>query len=108
MRCVSGNPRTTPRSPRTNLFETTDGWHLIVALPGVEREAIELETRATTLRLKAPQRHAEGEQPEVIYERELDFPRGVEWGDLKAEWRAGLLKVTLKRATPITRQITIS
>lgn len=92
-------------TPRANLYETHEGWLLVVALPHVKRDDVELVTEGTKLELTAT-RELDDEREEL--RRTLQFPQGTRWGDLKAHWEGDLLHVELKRAEPERKVINIA
>ena len=86
--------------PRTHLYEVEQGFYLLVALPHIDQQALHLETEGSILKLKA-----EGEN--FIYQRHFEFSKQIEWDEIKATWRAGLLHVELKQAQPTRRKIEV-
>jgi len=86
--------------PRTHLYETDEGFYLLVALPHIDQQSLHLETENSTLKLKA-----EGE--EFTYQRHFEFSKQIEWDEIKATWRAGLLHVELKQTQPTRRKIEV-
>ena len=87
-------------SPRTHLYEQENGWYLVVALPGIEQDTISLVTEGQFLYLRA-----EGDQN--VYSRSFEFPPSVEWGEIKAKYKAGILQVSLEKAQAKRQQISI-
>ena len=88
-------------TPAINLYQTEFGWSLLAALPQVNHDEISVRTEGATLIFTAPRIKG------GYYKRALDFPNGVEWSTLNAEWGAGLLKVDLTQASPPSRVIPV-
>lgn len=89
-------------TPRANLYASDDGWVLIAALPQADQKQATLETEGAKLILSVP--HRGGGK----YRRAIRFPKGTIWGDLSARWEGDLLYVTLPRAIPERRLVSIS
>ena len=93
----SEEPKMQSKIPHTveaasNLYQTQNGWQLILALPDVDPQSIELKTVDHKLQL-----HALTQNQETAYARNITFPPQVRWGEMNASWHHGLLNVTLNR-----------
>jgi HSP20 family molecular chaperone IbpA len=97
----SKNTATSPLiKPRADLYASEQGWQLIVALMGADRDQVELHTEGRQLSISAPLASGEGR-----YFRELSFPLDTRWGDLNAHWEGELLYVDLQREQPLKRRV---
>jgi HSP20 family molecular chaperone IbpA len=75
---------------------------MLIALPQVDPQSIELETVGHKLHLKAYT-----QDQTIRYVRQVTFPNHVSWGELTASWHHGILKVELGRADVQTQKINI-
>lgn len=94
--------------PRLNLYVTDTGYLLESSLPGVDEESIDVSLTENILTLTAEQ--AVGEQAEAErqwhrrersggkYVRRVELPDDIEASGIQAEYRQGLLRVTLPKA----------
>lgn len=96
-----------PGLPAVDLWETDHELHLLVDLPGVAADGVELTLLGSTLQLKArrqiPVFAVEGarqhlrERPQAGYERSVTLPIVVDPESVRAVVRDGLLSITLKK-----------
>ncbi len=96
-----------PGIPSLDLWETDHELHLLVDLPGVGADGVELALLGPSLQLKArrqlPVIAVEGarqhlrERQQTGYERTLTLPVAVDPDSVRAVVRDGLLYVTLKK-----------
>jgi HSP20 family protein len=101
-------PDTRPLPPHVDLAETETDLHLLVDLPGVSADAVELSITGSMLTLKAIRLPspllAEGamihlrERTTLQYERTIALPTTVEPDNIRAVVRDGLLHVTLHKS----------
>jgi HSP20 family protein len=105
---VGLSPDTRPLPPHTDLVETDTDLHLLVDLPGVSADAVELSITGSMLTLKAIRLPsplmAEGstvhlrERTTLQYERTISLPTVVEPDNIRAVVRDGVLSVTLHKS----------
>ena len=86
----------------SNLYQTAHGWRVLVALPQVDPNSIELETRGHQLHLKA---YTQNQTTQYI--RQITFPAHVRWGEMNATWHHGILRIDLVRADIQTQKIEV-
>ena len=86
----------------SNLYQTKHGWQMLVALPQINPDSIELETKGHQLHLKAST-----PDQATQYVRQITFPTHVRWGEMNASWHHGLLKVDLTRADVQSHKIEV-
>lgn len=102
--------------PAVNIFEKDDDLVLIAELPGVKKEDMNIEVKGNTVRIAGERtiKHGEDisyhriERDSSKFDRTLRLPTNVEAGKVKAEYKDGLLMLTLPRAeADKPKQITI-
>lgn len=79
------------RTPLIDVFDHEDDVQVIVEMPGVSREDIELDASDTRLRIRA-----EGELRK--YNEAVKLPPRVDPESASAEYRNGVLQVTLEKS----------
>ncbi len=92
--------------PFINLFEKDGDLVLTAELAGVKKEDLTIEVREDVLRLAGTRKIAYGEdcschrleRKGLNFDRSIKLPFRVEGGLIKAEFKNGLLQVTLPRA----------
>lgn len=92
-------------------------YHLLVALPGVNPDEVQINVQGNTLRISGE--HEAGEEKEQAdyllrefsferFERTLTLPEGVEVGRINAEYRNGVVEITAPLSeTALPRRIEI-
>jgi HSP20 family protein len=110
------------RVPAAEVHETADAYLVIVELPGVAKDAIDVKATDRTLVISAERRRSEqaeasGEaeaaaagQPNLLvsefrygtWSRSFRFPQAIEREQLVASYRDGLLSVTAPKANTET------
>jgi len=106
-----GAERTRTRSvvaPRTDIYETDDGLVLLIDLPGVGRDAVEvlLERNVLTIRGRTEDRPPEGFSPIYREYRPADFERSFTLSDeldaerIEAQVKDGVLRLFLPKVGP--------
>lgn len=78
------------REPMVDLFEEGKGFHIVVELPGVEEEEIEVEVAGDMVNL-----NAEGQVRK--YQKEILLPAPADAASLKQSFRNGVLEIWLDR-----------
>ena len=94
--------------PRINLFATETGYLLESALPGVDEDSIDVSLTANILTLTAEKRVEKQSEDETQwhrrerrggkYARRVELPEDIDSSGVKAEFRDGLLQITLPKA----------
>jgi HSP20 family protein len=92
--------------PFINLFEREGDLVLAAELPGIKKEELTLEVREDVLRLAGTRKIEYGEdcsrhrleRKGVSFDRSMKLPFRIEGDKIQAEFKNGLLMVTLPRA----------
>ena len=100
--------RAARRYPLTNLYEDKDAVYLEALAPGVDAATLELSVVGNTLRISGEKRRVAGDvKPEAFHRseratgkfvRHLQLPVEVDENKVHADYRDGLLIVTLPKA----------
>lgn len=102
--------------PRTNLSETPEGYLLECALPGVAEKDVQVELEGNVLSLRAEGRIPEAagdmrvvraELAPAVYARSFRLGEGLDPASVKASLKHGLLRIEVRRATPVQRRIDV-
>ncbi len=102
--------------PPVNIFENNDDLVLVAELPGVKKEDMNIEVKGNTIRLAGERKIKYGEnvsyhrveRKSSKFDRTLRLPYNVEPDKVKAEYKDGLLVISLSRAeSDKPKQITI-
>ncbi len=101
-----GRPWVDRGQPSINLWETGDAVVVEAELPGVQQEQIEISVvgNELTLKVERPELEKEGvtfhrrERPSGSFVRVVRLPTEVEANRVEAEFRNGVLTVTLPKA----------
>lgn len=100
------------RSPRVDVIETPDGYHLAADLPGVPMNAIELTVEENRLELRAKRTPAvyDGHTPAVRqfgegeFLRAFSLPQEIDRAAIHADLRDGVLRIEIPKAKPVEPQ----
>ena len=92
-------------NPRVDVYETHEGFVLLVDLPGVEPSSIDLSVTGNVLTLRGekamgelPEGHAQVRERESgTFHRQLTLSSEVNFDAVQAETRNGILRVTLPK-----------
>ena len=94
--------------PRINLYSTDTGYLLETALPGVDEQSIDISMTENVLTLTAEQgvkdqadterQWHRRERSSGKYSRRVELPDDIESSGVQAEYRNGLLRITLPKA----------
>jgi HSP20 family protein len=116
LRTVSSGSRTW--KPATNVYEDEHGFHVEVALPGLDSKSIEIVAEDGVLTLKGERKNgAEGQDRTWLlremgwgsFSRSFSLPTYVEQSQAKAAYKDGILSVTLpKREEAKPRRIDVA
>lgn len=84
--------------PSVDWHEDDSNYHVQVELPGVKKDAIELDLENAVLSVRAERVHRQGEVEErVTLARSVSIPEGVSGDKIKASYSDGILTVTLPK-----------
>jgi HSP20 family protein len=114
-------PATAPTAERERLraladvYETEAGWHIVVALPGVRQEDLQVELEGDTLRVSGRRaafepegfRRLQGYLQGGVLERTFFVPEEVSAEHVEAQLEHGLLRLTIARPVPKRRSIPV-
>jgi HSP20 family protein len=117
----------TERVPAAELHETADAYELVLELPGVDKDAIDVKATDRTLVISAERRSQQppaqegdnppeatsdqpSDQPERLlsefrygtWSRSFRFPVAIDRDQLEANYRDGLLRVRAPKAHTVT------
>ena len=104
--------------PQCNIVETPVAYIVTAQIPGVEARSIEVTISAGSLILKGVRRPPEESREDSYrrrerfhgaWQRKISLPDRVNEDNMKADYSAGILRITLPRATPgRARQIAVN
>lgn len=84
------------REPLTDIIEEKDRIRVIVELPGVEREDIQLNAEDSMLDIEV-------DREDRKFSKKVDLPAAVDADSAKASYKNGVLEVTLRKVAPKKR-----
>lgn len=92
-----------------DLYEDDQAFYARLEVPGLAKEAIDLNLEDGVLSIRSIQREAtDGSEPTYLLKRALAVPEGVESADVSAGYEDGILTVTLpKEAAPQAHRIQV-
>jgi HSP20 family protein len=104
---------TAERVPAAEVRETAEAYEVVLELPGVDREAIDVKATERTLVVSAERRSGHDQAPadqgpllsEFRYgtwSRSFRFPQAIDRDQLQARYRDGLLTVTAPKAQKVS------
>ena len=115
---LSQQLQTAERVPAAEVHETADAYQVIVELPGVAKDAIDVKATDRTLVVSAERRRPDQAEPpsegEVsssllvsefrygTWSRSFRFPQAIEREQLQASYRDGLLSISAPKASKVT------
>jgi HSP20 family protein len=110
--------RSTRRFPLINLIEKTDHFLFTAELPGADIKDLEVTSADGRLMIKGVRRAPEEARDDTFrrqerfqgnWQRTIQLPDRVEEDGLRAEYSAGVLRITLKKApSSIARNIPVT
>ena len=91
-------------TPASDIYETESGYLIAIDLPGIDREALELDIDDGRLVVKgiraiAESRQHRSERPRGKFLRTYSVPASVDQGRIGAEYRDGVLQISLPKRT---------
>jgi HSP20 family protein len=96
------------RVPAAEVHETAEAYEVVLELPGVVKEAIDVKATDRTLVVSAERRSSREEGALLsefrygTWSRSFRFPAAIERDQLKATYRDGLLSVTAPKASTVS------
>lgn len=91
-------------TPASDIYETEAGYLIAMDLPGIDREALEIDIDDNRLIVKGtraitePKQHRT-ERPRGRFVRTFSVPGSVEQGKIGAEYKDGVLQIRLPKRT---------
>lgn len=91
-------------TPASDIFETDSGYVVAMDLPGIDREALEIDIDDNRLIVKGTRAISESKQyrserPRGRFVRSFSVPASVEQGKIAAEYKDGVLQIRLPKRT---------
>ncbi len=100
-------------TPAADIYETETGYSIAIDLPGIDREALEIDIDDSRLMVKGiraieESRQHRSERPRGRFLRTFSVPASVEQGKIAAEYKDGVLQIRLpKRSEQKSKRIDI-
>ncbi|HET7113784.1 MAG TPA: Hsp20/alpha crystallin family protein [Pyrinomonadaceae bacterium] len=100
-------------TPASDIYETDSGYLIAIDLPGIDRNALEIDIDDNRLVVKGVREVAESrphrtERPRGKFLRTYSVPGSVDQAKIAAEYKDGVLQVSLpKRTEPKPKKIDI-
>ncbi len=100
------------RSPEVDVLDLGTEIHVIVDLPGVKKDDIDVELMPGSVKIKAevseeierePMPYTRRERGYIAYKRKLDLPADVIPDKAKARFNNGVLEVVMPRKEPVQK-----
>jgi HSP20 family protein len=96
----------TPMGMPMDVWQTDDGFHVCLDLPGVDPDSVDITTERNTLTIKAERRaeYEDGqnvliaERPQGTFTRQLQLGESVDTENIQASYSDGVLHLTLPMA----------
>ena len=91
-------------TPAADIYETESGYLIAMDLPGIDRQALEIDVDENRLLVKGtraidePKQHR-AERPRGKFLRTFSVPASVEQGKIAAEYKDGVLQIRLPKRT---------
>ena len=91
-------------TPASDIYETESGYLIAMDLPGIDREALEIDITDNRLVVKgtraiAQPRQHRTERPKGKFLRTYSVPGSVEQSKIAAEYKDGVLQISLPKQT---------
>ena|ERR1700752_5358741 len=100
-------------TPAADIYETESGYQIAMDLPGIDREALEIDVDDNRLIVRGTRAISESKQhrserPRGKFLRTFSVPGSVEQGKIGAEYKDGVLQIRLpKRSEQKSKRIDI-
>lgn len=111
-------PRASSWTPPVDIFETDEGFHISVEVPGVRKEDVVLEVKENVLSIRGERRQLKEvsennvhrvERRYGVFQRAFRLPGNIDSAHVKAVYKDGVLDITLpKSENARPRQIEIA
>ena len=92
-------------NPAVNVYQDKDQFTVVVELPGLKKEEIEISLHDDTLTISGERKREESSEQEFLtersygkFQRSLTLPSAVDAEAVKANYKNGLLQVVLPKA----------
>jgi HSP20 family protein len=92
-------------NPAVNVYQDKDRFTVVVELPGLKKEEIEISLHDDTLTIAGERKREESSEQEFLterlygkFQRSLTLPTAVDAETVKASYKDGLLQVELPKA----------
>jgi HSP20 family protein len=91
-------------TPAADIYEADSGYLLAIDLPGINREALEIDVDENRLMIKGTRvidesRQHRTERPRGKFIRTFSIPAAVDQGKIAAEYKDGVLQIRLPKRT---------
>jgi len=91
-------------TPASDIYETESGYLIAIDLPGIDRNALEIETDDNRLVVKgvrevSESRQHRSERPRGKFLRTYSVPGSVDQAKIAAEYKDGVLQISLPKRT---------
>jgi HSP20 family protein len=91
-------------TPASDIYETDSGYLIAMDLPGIDREALEIDVDENRLVVKGTREVAESrqhrtERPRGRFLRTFSVPASVDQANIGAEYKDGVLQIRLPKRT---------
>jgi HSP20 family protein len=102
--------------PLVDLYETAESYVIAAELPGLERENFDIELQRNTLTLKgrrpesrvSPQRYQQLECGQGPFSRSFRFADDIDTEAINAEFKDGVLTITVPKLVKTSRKIDVT
>lgn len=89
-------------TPASDIYETETGYLIVIDLPGINREALEIDIDENRLVIKGTRnvddsKAHRSERPRGKFLRTFSIPPSVDHGKIGAEYKDGVLRVSLPK-----------
>ena len=91
-------------TPAADIYETESGYTIALDLPGIKREALEIDIDDNRLMVKGTRvidasAARRSERPRGKFLRSFTIPGSIDQGNIGAEYKDGVLKIRLPKRT---------
>jgi HSP20 family protein len=91
-------------TPASDIYETDSGYLIAIDLPGIDREALEIDVDENRLVVKGTRevtesRQHRAERPRGRFLRTFSVPASVDQANIGAEYKDGVLQIHLPKRT---------
>ena len=94
-KCDVQKPYARTATPRVNVIERADGYHIEAEMPGVSEKDVEVELKSRHLRFAGKR---DGEKYTIRYERAFRLPDGIDGDKVEAKMANGILHLVIPRS----------